>query len=751
MIKKVKKRNGEIVDFDVSKIKSIIAYATKDLKINPLELESKVQTNLRNNIKTSEIQHSLIQSAVSLITIDNPEWSLVAGRLETYNLQREVYKNHKISYDNFNLKEYINMMIDLGLYDEKILNSYTDEMMDEIQKFLKPEYDLLYNIATTKSLIKKYLIKHKGNTIELPQIANLVIAMYLNKNTNIKYRRLEVKKHYEILSTLKISLATPFKANLRKPNANLSSCFVLEIDDNIDSINHTFSSIAEISKNGGGVGVYLGRLRPSNSMIKGNPSANNIRTWVKILDDMSPAWNQCGIRKGAITASLDVFHKDIESFIELKTESGGDIREKCFNIYPQVILNSQFIKAVRNDLEYPLIDRQEIIKKLRFDVCELDEFNENYDKIIPAIKEGKLQNCNLIKARNLWRRILEVYIETGELYIVNKDNMNKTNPFKDSKRFVNSYNLCCESTSPARPSTEFENLYDYKQDRAFKTFKTGRAHTCNLISINLAEIKNLSELANYTQEAVVMLNNALKLTKVPIIEGELLSEETRIIGIGIMGLADYMAWNKLDYIRDSVEIEKVFETLAFYSLLESYNLAPEFGEFKEFKNSSFSKGIYLGKSGKELAEMSVCGYDWEYLLKRVKERGVVNSQFIAIAPNTSTSLLCGASASYLPVFNKFSYETLDGMNVPVIPKHLKDRFWYYKEVTNIFTKDIIDLTSKISKWIDTGISMELVITEKDNIKDISNSILDGFENDLKAVYYSRSLSKVDSGCSTCAN
>ena len=438
----VQKRDGRLEEYDVSKIKNIIHFATKDLRVNSLVLEATVSSKVKNKIKTQEIQFGLIQSAVSLITIDEPDWAVVAGRLEIYNLHREVYKNHKIEYNTTKLIDFIKLAVKYDLYDSVILEKYSLEEIDEIEKFIQPKYDLIFPISSTKSLLKKYLIKHKDKPFELPQFANIVTVMFLNQYEKVD-RLKKIKEDYEAVASLSISLATPFKANLRKPNANLSSCFVTEIDDNSESINHTLKSIAMISKNGGGVGVYLGRLRPSNALVKGNPGAANvINVWVKIIDDMAPAWNQCGVRQGAITVSLDIFHKDIESFIEMKTESGGDVRQKCYNIFPQVIINSKFIEAVKNDKEFPLVDRKTILDVLGVDVCDLKQFNDNYDLIVSKIKDKKLYNCELTSAKELWKKLLRIYIETGDLYIVCKDALNKTNPFYDAEMFVNSYNLC---------------------------------------------------------------------------------------------------------------------------------------------------------------------------------------------------------------------------------------------------------------------------------------------------------------------
>lgn len=1027
----VQKRDGRLEAYDVSKIKNIIHFATKGLRVNPLVLEATVSSKVKNKIKTQEIQFGLIQSAVSLITIDEPDWTVVAGRLEIYNLYREVYKNHKIEYSATKLIDFIKLAVKYDLYDAVILEKYSPEEIEKIEKFIQPKYDLIFPISSTKSLFKKYLIKHKGKPFELPQFANIVTVMFLNQHEKVD-RLKKIKEDYEAVASLNISLATPFKANLRKPNANLSSCFITEIDDNAESINHTFRNIATISKNGGGVGVYLGRLRPSNALVKGSPGANVINVWTKIIDDMAPAWNQChiegseveildsgitkivkieqvregdliksyntssgnfvfneikelhtkkvgvdnqlkfqlangnviitskltrlyspeyyqymnafdfelgdelltsdgettriigvsdsssdskfydftvendenffvnsilshncGVRAGAITVSVDVFHKDIESFIEMKTESGGDVRQKCFNIYPQVIVNQKFIEAVKNNDVFPLLDRKSVIDVLDIDICDLKQFNDNYSRILELVENKKLYNCELIKAKDLWKRMLQVYIETGDLYIVCKDAMNKTNPFYDAEMFINSYNLCLsgdtkiqvrvdgfekeielkdfphntenvevlsrdlrsgadeykraygfltskhaktyeitdlntgfkikcsgnhkvwtenrgylraedlletdmlrtsqgtshkgidikiyehkdgielydiniednhnfyaneilvhnctESTSPARPSHSYKKSYDAEKGVAVETFTPGRTHTCNLISLNISAM-SLSDIDKYAKQAVRMLDNAIDVTTVPLIEGELLTQETRIIGVGMMGVADHLAYNKKSYETDQDYIENIFERVAYYTLESSIEIAQEKGSFGLFEKSSFAKGKFLGKTGLELQTQSLTKeFDWVSLLEKAK-KGVRNSQLFAVAPNTSSSLLCACSASYLPIFSKFSYETLDKMNVPVVPRYLTERFWYYKEYPNIPVHIIIELTTRLHLWADTGISAEMVITpEKDNIKDISDALLNGFSTTLKALYYSRTINRDSVSCVSCAN
>lgn len=311
---------------------------------------------------------------------------------------------------------------------------------------------------------------------------------------------------------------------------------------------------------------------------------------------------------------------------------------------------------------------------------------------------------------------------------------------------------CTESTSPAKPSTDYRKYFDKEKGLAIETFNPGRTHTCNLISLNVSGM-SLNDINKYSKQAVRMLDNAIDVTSVPLIEGELLTQETRIIGVGILGLADHLAYYKKSYETDHDYIESVFERVAYYTLESSVELAQEKGSFGLFDKSSFKKGKFLGKTADELMEQSVTKeFDWKTLLEKAT-KGVRNSQLFAVAPNTSSSLLCASSASYLPIFSKFSYETLDKMNVPVVPKYLSERFWYYKEYSNIPVKTIIELTNRLHLWADTGMSLETIISpEKDNIKDISDALLKGFGENLKALYYSRTLDKQSSsGCVSCAN
>lgn len=247
----VVKRNGNIEPFDILKIRKVIDYACKDLNVSSIKLEANLTNKFNNNMKTEYIQNELINTAKSLVSIEEPDWTIACGRLIIYNIQRNIYKRTKIDY-NTNFKDVIYYMTRNGYYDRAIHNYYTDEELSSLTKYIKPENDDNNSIASALSLQTKYLIKNSLGPVELPQHNDLANSLFLNKLEKDNPNRMkEVVEEYKLISDKVISLATPFKSNLRKKDGNLSSCFIVEVDDNIESIMKVYKDIALISKNGG--------------------------------------------------------------------------------------------------------------------------------------------------------------------------------------------------------------------------------------------------------------------------------------------------------------------------------------------------------------------------------------------------------------------------------------------------------------------------------------------------------------------
>ena len=734
MTQMVINRDGIREPINVDKIREKLIRACEGLDVNMVELESHIETIYQDDITTKRIQESLINIAVSMTTFEYSHWSTVAGRLLMMEVEREVYHGRGHSYGNF--YKTIDSLCNDGIYDERLL-SYSKQDVEELNKYIDPNRDMDYDYAGANMLVNRYLLKNNGKIWELPQEVFMAIAMMLSLNENDN-RIEKVKKFYDVLSKKKISLATPILANLRVPNGNLASCFISAIDDNIESIFYNIDTIAKISKNGGGVGINLSRIRGKGSEVNGYLNASGgVTPWIKIINDTAVAVNQQGRRAGAVTVALDTWHIDMEQFLELQSEN-GDQRGKSYDIYPQVVVSDLFMRRVEENQNWTLFDPYEIRKKYDVEICELygNEFTEFYEKIEV---EGKLELIKKVKARELLKEIMKTQIETGMPYIFFKDTANRLNHNAHSGMIGNG-NLCMESFSNFAPTKNFSEIRE--DDKGVSTNKLGEVHTCNLVSLNLAEIED-EELEEISILAVRLLDNTIELTKSPIRESDRHNELYRTIGVGAMGLSDYLAYRYMVYEESAHEVDKLFEKIALYTLKGSAILAKERGRYKRFSNSNWDKGIYFGKSKKYYIENSELSSDWNNVFSMVEEYGIRNGELTAIAPNTSTSLLMGATASVNPVFSRFFIEKNQKGAVPRAVKYLNDRSWFYSEAKKIDPKAYVTVMSKISRWVTQGVSMELLFDLNQNIraKDIYDTIMTAWKTECKSIYYTRTIQK----------
>ncbi len=299
-----------------------------------------------------------------------------------------------------------------------------------------------------------------------------------------------------------------------------------------------------------------------------------------------------------------------------------------------------------------------------------------------------------------------------------------------------------------------EDVYDITVEDNHNFFANGiLVHNCSLISVNVGVIHNDKLLERVCRNAVKMLDASIDKGTMPVLEATKSAEWLRNVGIGTVGVADWMAWNKFTYEEDLDELEKLQEKIAWYCYNASVDLAIEKGPYKAFKPELYDNGLF-GKSADELIKQSKNGFAWDALIKRIQENGIRNFLLLATAPNTSTGIVMNSTASYLPPQSKLSYQTLADINTPIIPRYLDKRFWYYKGKWNYAAHDLIRATKALQKWIDTGISMEVYINpDITNIKLISDEILDGFDKKtLKCVYYSLTIdAKEREACVDCAN
>ena len=713
--------------------RSEIIKICEGLEIDLQSFENYLDSIYSQDISSEKIQDILINYAVSMTSVEESDWTYLAGKLLMRKTQDGVFKNRGFSYGNF--YETIKKMVELGVYDSR-LKEYGEEEIRELEKEIDISRDMIYDYAGANMFVNRYLLKYNGKIFELPQEVFMCIAMLLAINE--ENRVLVAKNFYNALSLKKISLATPILANLRVPNGNLSSCFITAMDDNIESIFYNIDTIAKISKNGGGAGLNISRIRAKNSMVNGYHNASGgVIPWIKIINDTAVAVNQQGRRAGAVTVALDSWHLDIESFLELQTEN-GDQRGKAYDIYPQVVVSDLFMERVEKNLEWTLLDPYEIRMKYGVELCELygEEFEKKYLEIE---KDRDITLKKIVKARELFKEIMKTQIETGMPYIFFKDRANLMN-HNNHVGMIGNGNLCMESFSNFSPSRDFKESID--ENSGVRKVNLGEVHTCNLVSLNLAEIER-EELEKNVSIAVRILDNTIDLTKTPIKESDKHNKNYRAIGVGTMGLADYLAREYMIYEESILEIDELFEEIALYSLKSSALLAKERGSYPMFKGSQWDRGVFFQKDENWYLQNSKYSQKWKEVFELVKEYGIRNGELTAVAPNTSTSLLMGSTASVNPTFSRFYIEKNQKGAVPRVVKYLKDRSWFYPEFKNVDPQTYVKIMGRIGKWTTQGVSMELIFDLNKNIRarDIYDTLMTAWKEGCKSVYYIRTIQK----------
>lgn len=721
----VTKRNGKKEPFDTLKIKQSIAYACQGVNVNPLELESRIDYFVKNGISTTDIQANIIQHALQLATPNAPEWLTVAG----HALAMDELHAFKLKGKGF--AELVKSNCRDGLYTETLLDFYSTEDLNELETVLDYERDLDHSYASLLTGKKKYQNKN-----ELNQHMHMVNAMRFGQFEDASNRLKVVKEIYDVLSKREFSLATPFMLNLRS-GGNTASCFILAIEDDLGSIFDNVKRIAEISKNGGGLGIFLGYIRAKGSSVNGNDNAaGTIVQWVKVINDTLVAVNQGGRRAGAGTVALPIWHNDILDFLDMQTEH-GDQRTKAYDVFPQVTIPDIFMERDKNNEQWVTFCPFEVKQKLKIDVRGLygEQFKKAYLIIEDAAMNGQLKISRVIpNAKTLMKQIMRSQFETGLPYIAFIDTINEVNPNKNDPEAygITSVNLCVESFSNVKPDTY--------------------SHVCNLGSINMGNIRDMKHLAKVSQLACRILNRGTQLTKNPDTTTKAHNERYRTIGIGVMGLHDYFAREFTNY-SDKELIADIFECIEYNAALESIELAKTLGSFKAFENSEWCNGNMT----KRFSALSSGKYDWKHLQELIDKHGMHNSQLTSPAPTTSTSIYQDASASVLPIYSAFFSEDNKNGSLKVAAKFLdKNPIGYGKTQAKFSATEIIDAVAEMQKFTDTGISMELIFDQNKegfSAKDLYDAIHYAFNKKIKTIYYIRSVKQKeqqDEGCVACS-
>ena len=767
----VQKRNGRTETLDISKIQKHTSRAVEGLNnVSQSELEVDAKIQFRDMITTKEIQTTLIKTAVDKIDIDRPNWTFVAARLFLYDLYHRVnqFSGYGKLEDYFKRGEEEGRLV-LGLkekYDLEDLNAY-----------IKPERDLQFNYLGVKTLYDRYLIKdRKGNPIELPQHMFMAIAMFLAQNElNCQDW---AKKFYDLISKFEVMLATPTLSNARTHRHQLSSCYIGSTPDNIEGIFDSYKEMSLLSKFGGGIGWDWNLVRSMGGSIDGHKNAaGGIVPFLKITNDIAIAVDQLGTRKGAIAVYIEPWHMDIQDFLDLKKNSGEE-RRRTHDLFPAMWINDLFMQRAANDEIWTL-----------FDPCEVSDLSSLHGAAFEKRYKEYEDNPNIakerIKAKELWKKMLTELFETGNPFLCFKDNANKANP-NDHSGIIRSSNLCTEifqNTAPnhyqikivyddqsielyeesdlikvdsgitkeAKKITALDSINGKKIFIVEKEMIEGKTAVCNLASINLSKINTQEDIERVVPIAVRMLDNVIDLNFYPHAKVKHTNLKSRSIGLGVMGEAQMLAENQLEWgsYDHFSKIDEIMEAISYNAIHSSANLAIEKGKYPEFDGSKWSRGIFPIDSANDEAKKLVdrgglfgYTYNWEELREKVKKTGMRNGYLMAVAPTSSISILVGTTQAIEPVYKrKWFEENLSGM-IPVVAPNLSPDTWsYYTPAYDLDQRLLIKAGAIRQKWIDQGQSLNIFMTlDKASGKYLNDIYMLGWKLGIKSTYYLRSQS-----------
>ena len=765
------KRNGRTEPLDITKIQKYTSAAVKNLtNVSQSELEVDAQILFRDGITSKEIQQTLIKTAVDKIDIDAPNWTYVASRLFMFNLYHQV--NGFSGYTS--LEKYFAR----GEKEGRLLLGLSSMYdLNELDKHIKPERDMLFNYLGVKTLYDRYLIKDRdSNPIELPQHMFMAISMFLAQREENKQEW--AIKFYNMISQFEVMLATPTLSNARTTRHQLSSCYIGSTPDNIEGIFDSYQEMAMLSKFGGGIGWDWSGIRSMGSFIDGHKNAaGGTVPFLKITNDIAIAVDQLGTRKGAIAVYMEPWHIDINDFLDLKKNSGEE-RRRAHDLFPSMWLNDIFMQRVQADTIWTLFDPYDVR-----DLTELhgDAFTkryEEYENDESIIKER-------IKAKDLWKKILTSYFETGSPFLCFKDNANKANP-NSHKGIIRSSNLCTEifqNTNPNKYKIKFifENgdSISYEEEEMVtvdsglvkpakkvtaldslgglpiyvveKEKINGDTAVCNLASVNLSRINTKEDIDRIVPTAVRCLDNVIDLNFYPVEKVKRTNMKSRSIGLGVMGEAQMLAeqgiaWGGQEHFD---KIDEIMEAVCYNTISASSDLAVEKGIYPDYEGSKWSQGIMpQDHATAEVINLVDRGglfastYEWDDLRSKVKKQGMRNGYLMAVAPTSSISILTGTTQAIEPVFKrKWFEENLSGL-IPVVVPNLSPETWaYYTPAYDLNQTLLIKAAAIRQKWIDQGQSLNIFITlDKASGRYLNEIYMLAWKLGLKSTYYLRSQS-----------
>lgn len=712
-------------------------------------LAEKFSSFQKERMQEEESFHFLIKAAVELTTQEAPKWEMIAARLRMLSFSKELEKTMK-ACEITSFYEKVVFLTEQGLYGAYILEHYTKEELDEFEGFLDSERNYLFTYSGLELLLSRYIIRTgKGVPTESPQEMFLGIAMHLAMKET-EDRKRWVWKFYDMLSSLKVTMATPTLANARKPRHQLSSCFIDTVPDSLNGIYRSIDNFAKVSKFGGGMGMYFGKVRASGSSICGfEGAAGGVIRWIRLANDTAVAVDQLGVRQGAVAVYLDVWHRDLPEFLNLRTNNGDD-RMKAHDVFPAVCYPDYFWEQARDNIEgdWYLMCPHEIltVKGYALEDCFGEEWREKY---LDCVQDERIRK-RVIPIKDIIRLIIKSAVETGTPFTFNRDHVNRANP-NGHKGIIYCSNLCTEIAQNMRGIEEVEERIETVNGETIvvTVTKPGEFVVCNLASLSLGHlnVEDEAEITEITNRVVRALDNVIDLNFFPVPYAKVNNEAYRPIGLGVSGyhhmLAKHgIAWESEKHLEFA---EQVFARIHYAAIAASSRLAKEKGSYAYFEGSDWQTGVYFEKRG-------LVDGKWEKLREQVKEQGLRNGYLLAAAPTSSTSIISGTTAGLDPIMNRyFLEEKKNGLMPRVAPDLSFETYWFYKNAHYIDQRWSVRACGVRQRHIDQAQSMNLYITNEYTFRKVLDLYLLAWEEGVKTIYYIRSKSLEVEECESCSS
>ena len=712
-------------------------------------LEEKFLAFYKAGLSEEEKVTLLVRAAIELTTQEAPKWEMIAARILFVSFIRKLNQTMQ-EYNINSFYEKIVFLTEKGLYGKYILESYTKEEIDEVEGFLNDSRNNLFNYSGLELLLSRYIIRGgKGVAFETPQEMFLGIALHLAMKEK-KDRILWVRRFYDMLSTLKVTMATPTLANARKPYHQLSSCFIDTVPDSLNGIYRSIENFAKVSKFSGGMGMYFGKVRASGSAIRGfEGAAGGVIRWIRLANDTAVAVDQLGVRQGAVAVYLDVWHRDLPEFLNLRTNNGDD-RMKAHDVFPAVCYPDYFWEQARDNIEgnWYLMCPHEILTVKGYALE--DSFGEEWkEKYLDCVEDERIKK-RVVPIKDIIRLIIKSAVETGTPFTFNRDHVNRANP-NGHKGMIYCSNLCTEIAQNMSGIEEVEERIETADgDTVVVTVtKPGEFVVCNLASLSLGHlnVEDEEEISKITGYVVRALDNVIDLNFFPVPYAKINNGKYRPIGLGVSGYHHMLAKHGISWESEKhLEFaEKVFSRIHYAAIEASSDLAKEKGSYSYFEGSDWQTGTYFDK--RKLTDEK-----WNCLRQKVKVQGLRNAYLLAAAPTSSTSIISGTTAGLDPIMNRyFLEEKKNGLMPRVAPELSFETYWFYKNAHYINQEWSIKACGVRQRHIDQAQSMNLYITNEYTFRKVLDLYLLAWEEGVKTIYYIRSKSLEVEECESCSS